>query len=44
MAGLDFYLDPSAVDAGTAVQIRMLLMHAIVALDKRVPRPGSAAG
>jgi hypothetical protein len=44
MTGLDFYLDPSAVDAGSAAQIRKLLMHAIVALDKHVPRPGGAAG
>jgi adenylate cyclase len=44
MTGLDFYLDPSAVDAGSAAQIRALLKHAIAALDERMPNPGGAAG
>jgi hypothetical protein len=34
MTGLDFYLDPSMVDVGSAEQIRTLLQDAIAALQK----------
>ena len=33
--GLDFYLDPSAVDAASTSRIRGLLQAAIAALDRR---------
>jgi adenylate cyclase len=39
MTGLDFYLDPSMVNVGSAERIRALLQDAIVALDKCGPRP-----
>ncbi len=35
--GLEFYLDPGAVDAGSATVIRGLLADAIAALDRRPP-------
>jgi class 3 adenylate cyclase len=39
MTGLDFYLDPSTVNVGSAERIRALLQDAIAALDKYGPRP-----
>jgi adenylate cyclase len=39
MTGLDFYLDPSMVTAGSAEHIRTLLRDALSALDKYGPRP-----
>jgi hypothetical protein len=39
MTGLDFYLDPSMVTAGSAEHIRTLLQDALSALDKYGPRP-----
>ncbi len=39
MTGLDFYLDPSMVNVGSAERIRALLQDAIAALDKYGPRP-----
>ena len=41
--GLDFYLDPSMVTAGSAEHIRSLLRNALSALDKHAPQPSSAA-
>ena len=38
MTGLDFYLDPSMVTAGSAERIRNLLQTALSALDKYGPR------
>ena len=35
MTGLDFYLDPGAVDATSAARIRGLLEDAIASLDQR---------
>jgi len=35
MAGLDFYLDPAAVDGAAATRIRKLLNDALAALDRR---------
>jgi hypothetical protein len=40
--GLDFYLDPTAVDAAAAGRIRGLLQDAIDALDRRSRPPTSA--
>ena len=47
MTGLDFYLDPSAVDAKTAAHIRTLLQSALTPLERRAadaaePEPGTA--
>jgi len=39
MTGLDFYLDPRMVTAGSAEHIRTLLRDALSALDKYGPRP-----
>jgi class 3 adenylate cyclase len=39
MMGLDFYLDPSMVTAGSAEHIRGLLRQALSALDNHGPRP-----
>ncbi len=39
MTGLDFYLDPSMVNVGSAERIRALLQEAIVALEKYGVRP-----
>jgi hypothetical protein len=39
MMGLDFYLDPSMVNVGSADKIRALLQNAIAALEKYGPRP-----
>jgi class 3 adenylate cyclase len=39
MTGLDFYLDPSMVNVGSAERIRALLQDAITALEKYRPRP-----
>jgi hypothetical protein len=39
MTGLDFYLDPSMVNVGSAERIRALLQEAIVALEKYGARP-----
>jgi hypothetical protein len=38
MTGLDFYLDPTMVTAGSAEHIRGLLRQALSALDKHGPR------
>ena len=35
MTGLDFYLDPAAVDADATTRIRKLLNDALAALDRR---------
>ena len=50
MTGLDFYLDPGAVDEATAAHIRTLLQSALATLDRRAadaaapqPVPGAAA-
>jgi len=43
MAGLDFYLDPSAVDAGSATRIRGLLNDALAALDAREHKTAGGA-
>jgi adenylate cyclase len=40
MTGLDFYLDPSMVTAGSADRIRNILRNALSALER--PRPGEA--
>ncbi len=40
--GLDFYLDPSAVDPAAATRLRGLLQDAIAALDRRTRPPASA--
>jgi class 3 adenylate cyclase len=37
MTGLDFYLDPKAVDATLAPRVRALLQDALAALDRRQP-------
>ncbi len=42
MTGVDFYLDPSAVVAENAAEIRALLQHALVALDQASPRSAPA--
>jgi hypothetical protein len=39
LSGLDFYLDPSMVSAGSADRIRAVLRKALSALDKTVPKP-----
>ena len=39
MTGLDFYLDPSMVSAGSADRIRAVLRKALSALDKTGPKP-----
>lgn len=44
MTGLDFYLDPSRVNVGSAERIRALLQDAITALEKYGRRPISPAG
>jgi adenylate cyclase len=41
ITGLDFYLDPSMVNVGSAERIRALLQNAIAALEKYSSRPGS---
>jgi class 3 adenylate cyclase len=41
--GIDFYLDPSAVDTAAATRIRGLLQDAIAALDRRATRPPASA-
>ncbi|MCX7306920.1 MAG: adenylate/guanylate cyclase domain-containing protein [Afipia sp.] len=38
-AGLDFYLDPSRVEAGDTDRVRAILADAMAALDKRLPKP-----
>jgi adenylate cyclase len=43
MTGLNFYLDPSMVNVGSAERIRALLQDAITALDKYGRRPISPA-
>jgi class 3 adenylate cyclase len=43
MVGLNFYLDPSMVDAAGAEHIRRVLNDAMAALDKRKPDPAPAA-
>jgi len=40
-AGLDFYLDPSLIDAKEAARIRGILADALAALDKRKPAAGA---
>ena len=40
-AGLDFYLDPSLIDAKEAERIRGVLADALAVLDKRKPAAGS---
>jgi class 3 adenylate cyclase len=47
MTGLDFYLDPGAVDDATAAHIRTLLQSALATLERRAadaarPEPGTA--
>lgn len=37
--GLDFYLDPSMVEAGDTDRVRAILADAMAALDKRQPKP-----
>ena len=37
MTGLDFYLDPSMINAGSAERIRGVLQNALSALDKYGP-------
>jgi adenylate cyclase len=39
--GLDFYLDPTAVDSKAVERIRGLLRDALKALDKTVPGAGA---
>ena len=39
MAGLDFYLDPTMVSAGSADRIRAVLRKALSALDKTEAKP-----
>ena len=39
MTGLDFYLDPSMVNIGSAERIRAVLQDAITALERYGPRP-----
>jgi adenylate cyclase len=41
MTGLDFYLDPSMVNVGSAERIRAVLQDAIAALERYGPRPVS---
>ena len=41
MTGLDFYLDPSMVNAGSTERIRGVLQDAIAALEKYGARPKS---
>jgi hypothetical protein len=43
MTGLDFYLDPSMVNVGSAERIRTVLQKAIAALDASGQRPTSPA-
>jgi hypothetical protein len=43
MTGLDFYLDPSMVNVGSAERIRTLLQKAIAALDRSGRRPVTPA-
>lgn len=40
-AGLDFYLDPSLIDAKEADRIRGVLADAMAALDRRQQKPVS---
>lgn len=40
-AGLDFYLDPSLIDAKEAERVRTILADALAALEKRKPAAGS---
>jgi class 3 adenylate cyclase len=44
MTGLDFYLDPSMVNVGSAERIRAVLQKAIAALETSGRRPISPAG
>jgi hypothetical protein len=39
ITGLDFYLDPSVVDAQGAARIRSILSDALDRLDQRRPKP-----
>ena len=39
--GLDFYLDPTAVDSKAAERIRGVLRDALKALEKTIPGPGT---
>ena len=43
MTGLDFYLDPRAVDAGAIQRIRATLKNAIAALEGRGEEDAPAA-
>jgi class 3 adenylate cyclase len=43
MSGLDFYLDPSMVSAGSADRIRAVLRKALSALDKAAAKPTEQA-
>jgi hypothetical protein len=43
MTGLDFYLDPSMVNVGSAERIRALLQKAITALDRSGRHPVTPA-
>jgi adenylate cyclase len=38
MTGVDFYLDPTAVDAQTSDRLRTMLSDALAALEKRALR------
>jgi len=44
MTGLDFYLDPSMVNVGSADRIRALLQDAIASLERYRRRPISPIG
>jgi hypothetical protein len=39
VSGLDFYLDPSMVSAGSADRIRAVLRNALSVLDRAGPKP-----
>jgi class 3 adenylate cyclase len=39
MTGLDFYLDPARIDAGTSAHVRKVLQDAIATLEKYSPVP-----
>ena len=41
MPGLDFYLDPSLIEAKEAERIRAILADALAALDRRQPAVGA---
>jgi len=38
LRGLDFYLDPAALDPATATHVRKLLGSAMASLEERVPK------